>query len=521
MSDYEPVIGLEVHVQLLTETKMFCRCLNRFGAEPNTLICPVCLGYPGTLPVINRHAVDLAAKLAMALGCEIHGSSVFARKNYFYPDLPKGYQISQYDRPLAERGELPLTHHAKSVHIERLHLEEDAGKLLHEAPGGFALPGQSLVDFNRCGVPLVEIVSHPDMASAAEAQDYLQTLHQLLLYTETSDGNMEEGSLRCDANVSVRRRGETRLGTKAEIKNLNSFRNVGRAIEHELARQIEILAGGGQVAQETRSFDADSGTTRTLRSKEEAHDYRYFPEPDLPPLVLAAERLAALRAALPELPWERRARFQSSYELSLADALVLCQSRDLGDYYEAVLESAGSAGSAGSVGLPGSSGAAGPSGPAAEPARTPSPKAVANWVMTEVLRERSLQKANRQPLDRILAPARLGELVAMVEAGKLSHSAAKEVFAAIRGSDEEPAAAMARLGLAQVTDLTQIEGWIDEVIEEHGGPVAQFRAGKTQTLGFLVGQAMKRSGGRAEPKTVQRLMRQALERQPVPGPAGK
>jgi len=498
MSGYEPVIGLEVHVQLLTATKMFCRCPNRFGAEPNTLICPVCLGYPGTLPVVNRHAVDLAVKLAAALGCDVHGTSIFARKNYFYPDLPKGYQISQYDRPLAEHGQLPLTHHAKSVRIERLHLEEDAGKLLHEAPGGLALPGQSLVDFNRCGVPLVEIVSRPDMASAAEAQDYLQTLHQLLLYTETSDGNMEEGSLRCDANVSVRRRGETRLGTKTEIKNLNSFRNVGRAIEHEIARHAELLENGGRVAQETRSFDADSGATRTLRSKEEAHDYRYFPEPDLPPLAVSAERLAGLRAALPELPWERRARFQAQWQLPAADALVLTQSRDLADYYEAALGAA----------------AAAPAGHAA------SAKGVANWVMTEVLRERGLRKARKEPLDDILAPARLAALVAMVEAGKLSSSAAKEVFAAIRGTDEEPAAALARLGLAQVGDEAQIEAWIEEVIEQHAGPVAQFRAGKTQTLGFLVGQAMKRSGGRADPKTVQRLMRQALERQPVPGPAG-
>jgi aspartyl-tRNA(Asn)/glutamyl-tRNA(Gln) amidotransferase subunit B len=491
---YEPVIGLEVHVQLLTESKMFCRCPNRFGAEPNTLICPVCLGYPGTLPVVNRHAVDLAVKLAAALDCELRETSVFARKNYFYPDLPKGYQISQYDRPLAEGGRLPLTHHPKSVRIERLHLEEDAGKLLHEAPGGLALPGQSLVDFNRCGVPLVEIVSSPDMASAAEAQDYLQTLHQLLLYSETSDGNMEEGSLRCDANVSVRRRGETRLGTKAEVKNLNSFRNVGRAIEHEIARQIEVLERGGRVVQETRSFDADAGATRILRSKEEAHDYRYFPEPDLPPLALAAERIAELRAALPELPWKRRARLQSRYELPAADALILTQSRDLADYYEAALAAAAR--------------------PGASPA---SAKGIANWVMTEVQRER---KERKEAPDRILPPSRLAKLVAMVEAGKLSTSAAKEVFAEIRGSDEEPESALARLGLAQVSDEAQIERWIEEVVEQHAGPVAQYRAGKTQTLGFLVGQAMKRSGGRAEPRTVQRLMRRALEREPVPGPPG-
>jgi aspartyl-tRNA(Asn)/glutamyl-tRNA(Gln) amidotransferase subunit B len=492
---YVPVIGLEVHVQLLTESKMFCRCPNRFGAEPNTLICPVCLGYPGTLPVINRHAVDLAVELALALGCEVHPASVFARKNYFYPDLPKGYQISQYDRPLAERGQLPLTHHPKSVRIERLHLEEDAGKLLHEAPGGLALPGQSLVDFNRCGVPLVEIVSYPDMASAAEAQDFLQTLHQLLLYTGTSDGNMEEGSLRCDANVSVRPPGETRLGTKAEVKNLNSFRNVGRAIEHEIARQVELLAAGGRVAQETRSFDADTGTTRILRSKEEAHDYRYFPEPDLPPLLLSAERVAALRAGLPELPWERRARLQARHELPAADALLLTQSRELADYYEAAVAAAERSG-----------------------ARPASAKGIANWVMTEVLRER---KESRQAPERILSAARLAALVAMVEAGKLSSSAAKEVFAAIRGTDEEPEAALARLGLAQVGDEVQIEAWVEAVIDEHAGPVAQYRAGKTQTLGFLVGQAMKRSGGRAEPRTVQRLMRRALEREPVSGNPAK
>jgi aspartyl-tRNA(Asn)/glutamyl-tRNA(Gln) amidotransferase subunit B len=481
--DYEAVIGLEVHVQLLTETKMFCRCPNRFGAAPNTLVCPVCLGYPGTLPVPNRHAVDLAAKLALALGCEVHSTSVFARKNYFYPDLPKGYQISQFDRPLAEGGVLPLSQHDKSVRIERLHLEEDAGKLLHEAPGGGALPGESLVDFNRCGVPLVEIVSRPDLSSAAEAQDYLQTLHQLLLYTRTSDGNMEEGSLRCDANVSVRRRGETKLGTKTEIKNVNSFRNVARAIEHEIGRQIEVLETGGRVVQETRGFDADSGKTRLLRSKEEAHDYRYFPEPDLPPLVLAGERIANLQAELPELPWQRRARLTAQYGLPAADAQVLAAARELADYYEA-----------------------------AAAALPSNPKGIANWVMGEVLRD---VKERRVEIASTLPPAHLAALVAMVDEGRISNSAAKEVFAAVCLAGEEPAAAVERLGLAQVSDPSQIERWIEEVVERNPGQVNQYRAGKAQVLGFLVGQVMKLSGGRAEPKAVQQLLRRALEREPV------
>ncbi|HVF60733.1 MAG TPA: Asp-tRNA(Asn)/Glu-tRNA(Gln) amidotransferase subunit GatB [Thermoanaerobaculia bacterium] len=479
---YEAVIGLEVHVQLRTETKMFCRCANRFGAPPNTLVCPVCLGYPGTLPVVNRRAVDLATKLALALGCTVREQSVFARKNYFYPDLPKGYQISQYDRPLAEDGALPLTAHDKSVRIERLHLEEDAGKLLHELPGGAPLPGQSLVDFNRCGVPLVEIVSRPDLGTAAEVADYLQTLHQLLLYTGTSDGNMEEGSLRCDANVSVRPAGETRLGTKTEVKNLNSFRNVARAIEHEIERQVALLEAGGRVVQETRGYDAASGTTRLLRSKEEAHDYRYFPEPDLPPLGVDAARQAALRAELPELPWALRERLVAQYGLSPYDAGVLAAARELAEYFEAAV--------------------------AAHPAN---PKGVANWVMTEVLRE---LKERRAGVEAALPAAHLAALVRLVDRGALSNTAAKEVFAAVFASGEDPEAAAERLGLGQVSDTAQIERWIDEVVEEHEGPAAQFRAGKTQTLGFLVGQVMKRSGGRAEPKLVQQLLRQALEREP-------
>jgi aspartyl-tRNA(Asn)/glutamyl-tRNA(Gln) amidotransferase subunit B len=481
---YEAVIGLEVHVQLLTETKMFCRCPNRFGAPPNTLVCPVCLGYPGTLPVANRHAVDLAVKLALAAGATVHEQSIFARKNYFYPDLPKGYQISQYDRPLAEDGLLPLTLQDKGVRIERLHLEEDAGKLLHEAPGGGALPGQSLVDYNRCGVPLVEIVSRPDMSTPAEAQDYLQTLHQVLLYTGTSDGSMEEGSLRCDANVSVRKRGETRLGTKAEVKNVNSFRNIARAIEYEIERQIGILEAGGRVVQETRSYDADAGVTRLLRTKEEAHDYRYFPDPDLPPLVVAVERIETLRRELPELPWQRRSRFAEQYAIPAADAQVLTGTRELADYFEAVA--------------------------AAYPANA---KAAANWVMGEVLRELKERKVG---IESALPPARLAALLALVDAGSISHTAAKQVFTAIWESGEEPAAAVERLGLSQVSDTSQIGSWIEEVLRDNPSQVAQYRAGKAQLLGFLMGQVMKRSGGRADPKSVQQLLRQALEREPAP-----
>ncbi|HEX5758595.1 MAG TPA: Asp-tRNA(Asn)/Glu-tRNA(Gln) amidotransferase subunit GatB [Thermoanaerobaculia bacterium] len=476
---YEAVIGLEVHVHLRTETKMFCRCANRFGAPPNTLVCPVCLGYPGTLPVVNRRAVDLATKLALALGCTVRERSVFARKNYFYPDLPKGYQISQYDRPLAEDGLLPLTQHDKSVRVERLHLEEDAGKLLHELPGGAPLPGESLVDFNRCGVPLVEIVSHPDLATAAEAADYLQTLHQLLLYTGTSDGNMEEGSLRCDANVSVRPAGETRLGTKTEVKNLNSFRNVARAVEHEIERQVALLEAGGRVVQETRSWDAAAGATRLLRSKEEAHDYRYFPEPDLPPLAVDAARQENLGKELPELPWEVRERLTRQYGLPAADARILASTRELSAYFEAAAGQCTNA------------------------------KTLANWVMTDLLRELKSGQADLAAFP----PERLAKLVELIDRGAISNTAAKEVFIEIARTGEAPEAAVERLGLGQVSDTTRIERWIDEVVEEHEGPVAQFRAGKTQTLGFLVGQVMKRSGGRAEPRLVQQLLREALDRQ--------
>jgi aspartyl-tRNA(Asn)/glutamyl-tRNA(Gln) amidotransferase subunit B len=484
---YEPVIGLEVHVQLLTASKMFCGCPNRFGAPPNTLVCPICLGYPGALPAVNGRAIDLAVTLALALGCTVRETSVFARKSYFYPDLPKGYQISQYDRPLAEYGALPLTLSPKRVEIERLHLEEDAGKLLHEVPGGAPLSGESLVDFNRSGVPLVEIVSRPEMASPEEAHDYLQTLHRVLLYTGTSDGSMEEGSLRCDVNVSLRPAGAAGLGTKVEVKNVNSFRHVARAIEHEIARQEAILAAGGAVVQETRSFDVASGTTRPLRGKEEAHDYRYFPEPDLPPLVLSRARIEALRADLPELPWERRERLAARYGLPADDARVLAAARELADYFEAAA--------------------------AAHPAN---PRGIANWVLQEGLRELKSRRLAPADLAAALPPESLAALAVLVDAGRLSASAGKEVFAAVFGTGEEPAAAVERLGLAQVSDAQAIGRWVEEVVALHPDQAAAYRAGKEALLGFFVGQVMKRSGGRAEPAQARRLLREALAGETAP-----
>ncbi len=471
---YEAVIGLEVHVQLKTETKIFCRCPNHFGGEPNSNVCPVCLGYPGTLPVLNRQTVDQAIRLGLALGCEIRRDSVFARKNYFYADLPKGYQISQFDRPIAEHGTLPLSHSEGSVEIDRMHLEEDAGKLLHEAPGGGALPGQSLVDFNRCGVPLVEIVTGPVLRSAAEAQDYLQTLHQVLLYTDTSDGNMEEGSLRCDANVSIRERGAETLGTKVEVKNLNSFRNVARSIEYEIERQSVLLDAGEEIVQETRSFDAASGKTRSLRGKEEAHDYRYFPDPDLPNLRLAAERIEGHRAELPELPWQRRRRFEESYGLPQESAAQLSATREMADYFERCVE--------------------------AHPA---DPKAVANWIQGEVQRE--LKERGQETTDA-LAPEKLGQLLSMVQDGALSSSAAKGVFAQLWSSAETAQEVAERLGVLQVRDEGQLEEWVGQVIEENPDPVAQLAAGEQKVIGFLVGQVMRKSQGSAEPQRVREML---------------
>ncbi len=469
---------------------MFCRCENRFGAEPNELVCPVCLGYPGTLPVTNQHAVDLAIRLALALGCEVRSRSVFARKNYFYPDLPKGYQISQYDEPLAEGGSVPLPS-GGNVRLHRIHLEEDAGKLLHEVPGGGPLPGRSLVDFNRCGVPLVEIVTEPEIRSPEDAQAYLQTLHQVLLYTDASDGNMEEGSLRCDANLSLRPAGSDTLGTKTEVKNLNSFRHVAKALEYERERQLHILAAGAQVEQETRSFEPASGATRTLRSKEEAHDYRYFPEPDLPTLLLTQGRIKRQAASLPELPWVKSARFRDAYGLRAEEAVLLSGSVALAAYYERAV-------------------AAHPTGA----------KSIANWVMTEILRELKERKIHRdagllagdsrESGRGAIPPERLAAIVALVDSGDLSATAAKDVLAEAWDSDETPDQIVDRLGLRQVRDDDQLEAWADAAIAANSKAAEEYRGGRKQALGYLVGQVMKASRGSAEPRAAQAILRRKL-----------
>jgi aspartyl-tRNA(Asn)/glutamyl-tRNA(Gln) amidotransferase subunit B len=480
LSRFEPVIGLEVHVQLLTATKIFCSCRNRFGDEPNTNVCPVCLGLPGALPVLGREAVALALRAALATHCTVHETSVFARKNYFYPDLPKGYQISQYDQPLATDGyvEIPAAGAFRRVRLQRIHMEEDAGKLLHE---GFPWSGaKSGVDFNRSGVPLIEIVSHPDMRSAEEAYDYLTALKAVLMYARVSDCNMEEGSLRCDANVSVRPRGSAEMGTRAEIKNLNSFRNVARAIQHEVARQAAVVEAGGRVVQETRLWNADRAETVAMRSKEEAHDYRYFPEPDLPPLVVSPAWTEEVRAALPELPAEKRSRFVAAYGLPDYDAGVLTLSREVADYYETVARESGNA------------------------------KAASNWVMTEVLRK---VKEEGLRADSPVPPAHLAHMIRLIDTGTISGKTAKDVFEKMWQTGDPPEVIVKREGLVQVSDEAAIRAAIAEVMATGADQVAAYRKGKTGTLGWFVGQVMKKMGGKANPQVVNTLLKEALSKE--------
>jgi aspartyl-tRNA(Asn)/glutamyl-tRNA(Gln) amidotransferase subunit B len=478
-TSYEAVIGLEMHAQLRTATKIFCACRAAFGDAPNAHVCPVCLGLPGALPVMNAQAIDLAVAAALALACDVHETSVFARKNYFYPDLPKGYQISQYEQPLATGGRVLIDtgQGPRAIALTRIHLEEDAGKSLHE---GFAdSDRRTYVDFNRAGVPLIEIVSEPELRTATEAATYFETLRRLLVWIGVNDGNMEEGSLRCDANVSVRRAGSTALGTKAEVKNVNSFRYLQKAIEYEIARQIDVVDRGGRVEQETRLFDAALGKTFSMRSKEEAHDYRYFPEPDLPPLSVGAARKAQVAASLPELPDARQARFVSEYRLPAYDAAVLTDSRALADYFEATAAASGN------------------------------PKAASNWVMGEVLRA---LKARATSIEHVgVTPAALGALIRLIDAGTLSNTVAKAVFEQMDGTGRAAADIVAEQGLAQVSDEGVLAAVVAGVVGSHADAVQQYRNGKKAAFGFLVGEAMKASGGNADPRRLSQLLRTTLD----------
>ncbi|MGB8321515.1 MAG: Asp-tRNA(Asn)/Glu-tRNA(Gln) amidotransferase subunit GatB [Candidatus Acidiferrum sp.] len=478
LAKYEPVIGLEVHAQLLTATKIFCGCSTRFGDQPNSNVCPVCLGLPGTLPVLNKRVVEMGMRASLALNCTVHEHSRFARKNYFYPDLPKGYQISQYELPLATGGWISIVHNGetKRIGITRLHLEEDAGKSLHD---GFPHSAEkTYVDYNRCGTPLSEIVSEPEMRTPDEAYAYLTTLRQILLYTGVSDCNMEEGSLRCDANVSVRLRGAPEFGTKVEVKNLNSFRYLAKALEFEIERHIGVLESGGRISQETRLWNQSAGRTEPMRSKEKAHDYRYFPEPDLLPVHVSAAWREEVRVSLPELPAAKQARFVSAFGVTPYDAEVLTNTQALADYFEAMVK----------AGAPG--------------------KAAANWMQTELLRR--LNDSNKEIEASPVSAAALAELVTLVDTAKITGTVGKKVFATMFESGRSASEIVAAEGLgAQVSDAA-IEQAAREVIAKNADNVAKFKAGNEGVFNFFKGQVMKATKGQANPQAVNDILRRLL-----------
>ncbi len=478
IAQYEPVIGLEVHVQLGTRTKIFCGCPTGFGNAPNTNVCPVCLGLPGALPVLSREAVELAIKASLALNCTVRGLSRFARKNYFYPDSPKGYQISMYDEPLAEHGfvDIEVEGRRKRVGVTRVHMEDDAGKSQHD---GFKDSDRyTYVDLNRCGAPLIEIVSEPDMRSADEALAYLSNLKETVQFVDASTCDMERGHLRCDANVSVRLKGTDKLGTRAEVKNLNSFRFLKQAIDYEIARQVGIIEGGGTIHQETRLFNSDTGETSGMRSKEDAHDYRYFPEPDLAPLRIGDRWLKEIGATMPELAPARRARFVEAYGLREYDAQVLTASRAMAEYFEVAAEV------------------------------STDPKMAANWVMGDLAG--LLKSADKDIAESPVSARDLGELVGMIVKGELSGKLAKEVLAKMAETGDAPSVIVEREGLKQISDTGALEKIVDDVIAASPKQVEQYRSGKTTVIGFLVGQVMKASRGQANPATVNEIFKTKL-----------